>query len=99
MKGNINETILQLNQMNYKYTFFNNLHIVVIEDVEFTTFVNGRVFKEFLSEKYPEADGIFLIAYKDADNIYSLLSSFPMINGDILNEIPEEEWVNEVWVE
>jgi hypothetical protein len=83
--------------MDYKFTILNDIYVVVTEDVEFATTINGGIFRSFFAEQHPEAADNMVTGYEDPEGIFVFDSNNSLIDIDGLKDIPEELWERETW--
>lgn len=86
--------------MDYKYTIYKGTHIVAVDYEGFFEIAKGRVFKEILTKKFPDANGKFVIALKASDNEFNIETPYiANIDVDSLKTIPEKNWEKHIWGE
>lgn len=56
--------------MDFKHAVINHVHTIVVETRSARTHIKGEEFRQFIHKKFPEANGDFLLLYKDIDNDY-----------------------------
>lgn len=56
--------------MDFKHAIINKVQTILVETVSAKTQVKNEAFRHFLEKKFPEANGDFLLLYRDIENDY-----------------------------
>ena len=66
--------------MDFKHAIINKVYTILVETVSAKTQVKSQEFRLYLEKKFPQANGDFLLLYRDIENDYYYIETDEKIN-------------------
>lgn len=84
--------------MDYKHTLIHKVHTILVETVSAKTKVKTQAFRKYLEKKFPQADGDFILLYRDIENDYYYIESGEEVKeSEGYGNLSKMRWQADTW--
>lgn len=79
--------------MDYKHAIINKVHAILVETTSAKEQVKSQEFRKHLEKKFPQADGDFMLLYRDIENDYYYIETGEKIQpGEGFGNLSKMAW-------